>query len=297
MKIFNDKKLNDEFEEFGYVKISFFNKKECKAIKKFAKKMIAEAKIKDPILNGVPNKHSEDKIAIAVKVFFEKLLQKKTETIFTNDYSFIGGVFFIKTKRSKKLSWHNDISIYDQKKYERPFAIWSGIEKTTKYNGCLRIVPKSHKLAFNFEPHPKSNMHKNKVVKSLYDDLIDKYAVDVPLNYGEVIIHDQSIIHASHPNNSYLKKRIAFKLTYLPKIIDEFKFCIQNQSKNQYELYSIDKNYIKKHLIKCIHTYKKENLLKIIKYNKHDYSFNSLAEMEQIMNTPITSLKSKFEIF
>lgn len=302
MKIFKDNNLNDKFREFGFIKIKLFNKSETNAIKKTAKKIIKTENLDDNILNYVPNKNTSDKTALEINSFFLDIMKNKTSSIFESDYEFFNSFFFIKKKKSEALPWHSDTTMYDQKKYNRPFTIWSGINKTSQNNGCFRVIPKSHKLAFDYETYPICNMHKSNKVYSLYNSLIEKYAIDVPLDNGEVIIHDQSLIHASYANSSFFKKRIAFKLLFIPKNINTFKMCFQNPSviNSEYQFYSLNKDKLKinssKYFSKEHSAYDKNTLLKTINFDPSFFPFTSLSDMERIMNNPIDSLKSKFEI-
>lgn len=304
IKIFKDENLNNEFKEFGFVKVKLFNEKEASIIKKNSKKIIRDEKLKVKDLTYIPNINTSKETCGKLWNSFNEILNQKIDSFFTNDYTFINSFLMLKKKRSTKMLWHIDGTFYDQKKFIRPIAIWSGIEKTTEKNGCLRVVPKSHKLGFNYEPFPTGNMYKNEKTINLYKLLTEKHGIDVPLDYGEVIIHDQSLIHGSHANNSFFKKRIAYKLVLIPKYVNEFKMCVDNplNKKQEYEFYSLNKSDLKCDTIKyysrdftIFNNELKNQLIETKKNEPENFPFTSIVEMEKVMGTPINLLKSKFE--
>ncbi|CAL2102819.1 conserved protein of unknown function [Tenacibaculum sp. 190130A14a] len=304
MKIFKDEKLNNDYLENGYVILKIFNRKQLREIKKYTKNMLKDKMFNSFDFSTLPNIHTPDEQCVDVYNFFDKKMKEGLDKYLTQDYEFFNSVLLVKKTKSTNFHWHIDPSFYDQKKYEKPFAIWAGIDKTTPSNGCLQVVPKSHKLAFNHEPFSFLTLGNGKKenLSSVYDELIRKYAIDVVLEKGEVIIHDQALIHASRPNNSWLKKRIAFKLTYAPKHVNEFEMALFDNTNNELNKYRFKREDLSYYGARTFGNYinnfqqMKDQLISQKPQKEIKQPFQSLPEMEAIMNTPLHTLKANFEL-
>jgi ectoine hydroxylase-related dioxygenase (phytanoyl-CoA dioxygenase family) len=100
--------------------------------------------------------------------------------------------FYVSTKppQAEPLAWHSDL-FYE---YERPepaelFLIYY-LQDTTVENGCLRVVPGSHKWT-----HRKRHAQPD-------DALPRGDELDVPIKAGSLFIGDRRIMHATHANSS-----------------------------------------------------------------------------------------------
>ncbi len=303
--IFKDDQLNKEYFENGFIVLKLFDYKQRQEIKKFTKNMLKDKVFSSFDFSSLPNITTPDSKCIEVHNFFDKKIKDELNKYLTNDYEFFNSVLLVKKKKSSNFHWHIDPSFYDQKKYEKPFAIWAGIDKTTPSNGCLQVVPKSHKLAFNHEPftfeRPLGDGKKENL-SEVYDKLIKKHAIDVILKKGEVIIHDQALIHASRPNNSLFKKRIAFKLTYALKGIKDFEMSLFDSSTDELNKHHFNREELSLYGAKTfgnyINDFKEMNEQLISQTPKESIKkpFQTLFEMETIMDTPLDSLKAKFEV-
>lgn len=305
MKIFKDDNLNEEYLEQGYVTLKLLNNDECSKIKNSGKKLLADKFYKRSDFACLPNPMSNENLSSNISVFFKELLDEKISEILSEDFNFFYSTFLVKKPKSTSLNWHADPSFYNQKKNECPINIWGGLTKLTKKNGCLKVIPKSHKLAFDYEPLPLSDLGttaKCKSIKESYKELIEKHAIDVPLKKGEVIIHDQNLLHASHPNKSFFNKRVAYKLIYIPKAINKLEFAYFNKTNNNMDIYHLDRDEKAKNLSKYFkeentnQNFKENQLIKSIILNSNKLPFTTLKEMEKIMNEPKNSTKAKFEL-
>jgi ectoine hydroxylase-related dioxygenase (phytanoyl-CoA dioxygenase family) len=99
--------------------------------------------------------------------------------------------FYVSAKPPKAdaLTWHSDLFYrYEKSKPAELFLIYY-LRDTTHDNGCLRVVPKSHKWS-----HEKR--HEQPEDANLRQD-----EVNVPVKAGQLFIGDRRIMHATHPNN------------------------------------------------------------------------------------------------
>ncbi|PHR74618.1 MAG: hypothetical protein COA67_00655 [Lutibacter sp.] len=307
LSIFKDETLNKEFLKYGYVKLQLFNNEDCAKIKKEVKSIIKEESNTNFDFMTVPNISTSNEKSQKVNSFFKKIAEKRIYELLNNDYHFFSSTLFFKKRRSNKLIWHRDPTFYNMGKNNTPIAIWTGIDKTTRRNGCFRLVPKSHKLSFNYEAFPFKplGMTTNSInLEEAYGQLINKYAIDIPLRKGEVIIHHHSLLHASHPNNSFFKKRIAYKITLFHKKIKSYEVAYFHIEKNKLEIFKTNKEIIENNLaffddynkIKELIKNKQISLVKEAELDQTNIPFKSLKEMEEIMDMPGTSLRAKFEI-
>ena len=98
--------------------------------------------------------------------------------------------FYVSTKppQSAALPWHSDLFYrYDDPAPAELFLIYY-LSDTTPENGCLRVVPRSHKWS-----HDKR--HEQPDTPDKRDD-----EVDVPIRAGDLFIGDRRILHATHAN-------------------------------------------------------------------------------------------------
>lgn len=100
--------------------------------------------------------------------------------------------FYVSTKPpvAKALSWHSDLFYqYDRQEPAEVFLIYY-LQDTSPQNGCLRVVPGSHRWS-HAERHAQPD---NADVRN--DE------ADVPVKAGSLFIGDRRILHATHANSS-----------------------------------------------------------------------------------------------
>ena len=122
-----------------------------------------------------------------------------------------GGVIVTKTPFEAARAWHQDWWAwqFDCSQAEKPpqIAIFWYPQETTRQNGCLRVVPGSH----------RKHCH----VHDLYDHEKQTFSgqtcgeIDVPAGPNDLILIDARLMHATHPNNSS-QTRLCFVFWYHP---------------------------------------------------------------------------------
>lgn len=132
------------------------------------------------------------------------------------DFLLWGSSVFGKPARSGKATpMHQDGEYWPI----RPLAsvtLWIAIDASTRQNGCLRVIPGSHKNKQLFAHHRDDNpaFTLNQV---LNDDQFDQteQPVDIELEPGQFSIHDIYLVHGSHPNTSD-QRRASISYRYMP---------------------------------------------------------------------------------
>jgi hypothetical protein len=110
--------------------------------------------------------------------------------------------------------WHQDGHYWPI----RPLAtctVWVALEASDKGNGCLRVIPGSHR-ARQLHDH----LHEDRTDLTLQQRLApgtfdEATAVDVELQPGEMSLHDVYMIHGARPNTSQ-RRRTGVALRYMP---------------------------------------------------------------------------------
>jgi ectoine hydroxylase-related dioxygenase (phytanoyl-CoA dioxygenase family) len=110
--------------------------------------------------------------------------------------------------------WHQDGHYWPI----RPLAnctAWVALEPWTVENGCLRVIPRSHRARTLHE-----HLHEDRSDLTLNQRLAagsfdERDAVDIELEPGQMSLHDVYMIHGAAPNRSG-KRRTGVALRYMP---------------------------------------------------------------------------------
>ncbi|MEQ8584749.1 MAG: phytanoyl-CoA dioxygenase family protein [Thalassobaculaceae bacterium] len=114
----------------------------------------------------------------------------------------------------KRVPWHQDGEYWPI----RPLATcsaWIALDDATPENGCLRVIPGSHKQQ-RLRAHTQDDSDElalNQVLSA--DEYDESEAVDFVLEAGQVSLHDVYLVHGSEPNRSD-KRRAGYVCRYMP---------------------------------------------------------------------------------
>ena len=108
------------------------------------------------------------------------------------------------------VGWHQD-GITEALKDAHVPAIWLGLTSATAENGCLRVVPRSHRLGLI--PHADRPNPDNLTTQGATAQVDIDAPQDVVMQAGEMSLHHPLMLHASNPNRSG-ESRIGFSATY-----------------------------------------------------------------------------------
>jgi non-heme Fe2+,alpha-ketoglutarate-dependent halogenase len=112
------------------------------------------------------------------------------------------------------VSWHQD-GYYWGLDAPRLVSAWIALTGSTPGNGCLRVVPGSHRqdrLPHTDSPGARDNLLASGLEVAVEVD--ESEALDVVLAPGEMSLHHVHIVHGSGPNRS-AGKRIGFAVRYV----------------------------------------------------------------------------------
>ncbi|MFE0508566.1 phytanoyl-CoA dioxygenase family protein [Streptomyces sp. NPDC058964] len=112
--------------------------------------------------------------------------------------------------------WHQDGAYWKLMPMEA-LTVWVAIDASTTENGCLRMIPGSHRLPLH---DPSLRVDEPNMLFSTADEgIVDEWAhehgiVDIELQPGDVSIHHPHLLHSSGPNRS-AKRRCGLDLGYI----------------------------------------------------------------------------------
>ena len=110
--------------------------------------------------------------------------------------------------------WHQDGHYWPI----RPLAtctVWVALEPSTRANGCLRVIPGSHR-GQQLHPHLHEDRQDLTLQQRMAEGCFDETtAVDLELEPGQMSMHDVYMIHGAEANRSP-QRRTGVALRYMP---------------------------------------------------------------------------------
>jgi non-heme Fe2+,alpha-ketoglutarate-dependent halogenase len=121
-----------------------------------------------------------------------------------------GTTLFIKEPETKGfISWHQDARYIGLEPHDWVTG-WLAISDVTEENGCMRMIPGSHKAPL--VEHVDTFGEDNLLTRGqTVPDVDEAAAVAVPLKPGQMSLHHPRIVHGSGPNMSG-ERRIGFAM-------------------------------------------------------------------------------------
>ena len=123
-------------------------------------------------------------------------------------------VFCKPAREGFETPWHQDGHYWPI----RPLATctaWVALEPSTRANGCLRVVPGSHRDR-QLWPHLHEDRSDLTLNQRLADGSVDEsQAVDIELQPGQMSLHDVYMVHGAAANTSD-QRRTGVALRYMP---------------------------------------------------------------------------------
>lgn len=111
--------------------------------------------------------------------------------------------------------WHSDGSYWPQlEPMDKVATLWLAIDSSDRENGCLRVVPGSHRwpLRSLTDDTSESNVLGSRTHSD--DEIDESEVVDLELAPGDVSMHHPSLIHGSLPNRS-TRRRCGLTIRYM----------------------------------------------------------------------------------
>ena len=123
--------------------------------------------------------------------------------------------FWIKEPLSESfVSWHQDLRYWGLDT-DHLVSVWLALSPATLETGCMRVLPGSHKG--DLLPHSDEYKQHNLLTRGqeIAVEVDEAKAVAMPLQPGEISLHNVRLAHASDPNRSE-DRRIGLSMHYMP---------------------------------------------------------------------------------
>ena len=138
----------------------------------------------------------------AYRLASHRALLDAVESILGPEILIDGNLVFYKPPHDKSYaSWHQD-SVYSGWHLTPSVSAWIALTVSNPINGCMRVIPGSHKQGVLEHDNIEDPNLLNKRGERLRMDVDESQAVDVVLKPGEMSLHHTNIIHGSNPNTS-----------------------------------------------------------------------------------------------
>lgn len=122
----------------------------------------------------------------------------------------------------KQTPWHEDSAYWNGRlsRYDKIVTVWLAIDRSNEENGCMRVIPGTHKNGFSDYEDVASNEN---IFPTAIKSIDESQAVYFELEPGECSLHDSRIIHGAKPNHSPYR-RCGYTMRYFSteaKVIPE----------------------------------------------------------------------------
>jgi len=124
-------------------------------------------------------------------------------------------LFWIKEANSGSfVSWHQDLRYWGLDTADL-VSVWLALSPASLESGCMRVLPSSHQG--ELLPHKDEYADGNLLTRGqeIAVEVDEHKTVAMPLNPGEISLHNVRLAHASSPNQS-ADRRIGLSLHYMP---------------------------------------------------------------------------------
>ncbi len=116
--------------------------------------------------------------------------------------------FQIKAPLSEQEEWDTEVRWHQDCAYFQPspnviLSAWIAVDRTTRENGCMQVLPGSHKRLYPHISVPDAKVFGKGVDPSTFNA---SEAVDLELKPGEFIFFNESTLHYSPPNRSETRR-------------------------------------------------------------------------------------------
>ena len=150
----------------------------------------------------------------AYQVVTHERLLDVVEAILGDDILVYGTLVLAKQPHDLRYaSWHQD-SFYSGLHLTPSTTAWIALTSSHQDNGCMRVIPGSHKLG-SLDHENEDDPHMlNRRGERIKTDVNEAEAVDVVLKPGEISLHESTLVHGSTPNTSD-EPRIGFIVRFV----------------------------------------------------------------------------------
>ena len=150
----------------------------------------------------------------AYEIVTHNALLDVVESILGDDILVYGTLVLAKQPHDLRYaSWHQD-SFYSGLHLTPSTTAWIALTPSHQGNGCMRVIPGSHKLGSLDHENIADDHMLNRRGERIKTEVNESEAVDVVLKPGEMSLHESTLVHGSTPNKSD-EPRIGFIVRFV----------------------------------------------------------------------------------
>jgi chlorinating enzyme len=204
----NLQSLKSQFEEDGYFSpLRLFDKSTALSYRE----ILETVEQKTGSLNYRYKIHTV--VEMAYKLASNKELLDSVEALLGPNILLYNTSFVIKEPHSKAhISWHQDLTYWGFND-DKQVAAWIALSDATEENGCMHMIPGSHKggqLPHKTTKDSNNLLHHGQTIEGASEE----QSRCIPLNAGEASLHHGWTMHTSYPNKSD-DRRIGLTINYI----------------------------------------------------------------------------------
>ncbi|MDH3662995.1 MAG: phytanoyl-CoA dioxygenase family protein [Alphaproteobacteria bacterium] len=131
--------------------------------------------------------------------------------------------FFVKKAHDPGfVSFHQDTTYAGLEPFDGILNCWLALTPSRKENGCLRVLPGTHKLGQLDHETTSSEANMLFFGQTAQIDVDERDVVDMELEPGEMSLHHMAVVHGSQPNRSDTP-RLGVVLRYIRPDVRQIK--------------------------------------------------------------------------
>lgn len=236
-KIFYNESLQAEFDKKGYVIVDLLSPEQATAL------LTLYDEIEGARGTANTNNNSYE------LSFFEKDIETKKRK-FNMVYSFMKPLIdsiiinykpvminlFNKHHGTGEVPIHQNWTFVDERIYTS-ISVWCPLQDVSRANGTLEVVPGTHKVICDYRG-PSIPW----VFDNLNDLMKEKYMLPLQLQFGQIAVIDDSIIHFSGDNNTESERK-AIQLILKPEEATTIHCFKSDKSVNEIHIIDVEDDY------------------------------------------------------
>lgn len=206
--IFKDPILQERYDREGYVVVPFYTEDDIKELNNIYETLNSQLEDRGFYIS-IMSKDLEYKEKVHHSI--KGIASKRAEALLA-DCNFISSSFAVKNiGKESVFDLHQGVNFTDESQYDT-FTAWSPLIDVNENNGCLFVLPGSHKLWHQIRKTPDFIP----AIRNIKEHLWEKYAIEVKMKAGEALVFHHRLIHGSKPNFSN-SVRLATLNAFIPK--------------------------------------------------------------------------------
>jgi hypothetical protein len=237
---FRDPNLQQEFDQNGYVVVDCLDKTEVNYLRNVWRDLPNDL---SPVHFSATMFSADlayrEKVHTSLRNVFQPLADALLE-----DYRVCYCSYVHKPARSPQstVELHQDWTFVDESVFQ-PIAYWCPLVDVDASNGCLNVVPGSHRL----NRLPRGLGDPRFPYTELLGCLQRDYMRQVPMKAGQAFVYTQSLFHSSPPNNSDEDRVVAGALA-IPSPSD-LLFLMKAPAATEFSVYKVPDDFYFRHVI------------------------------------------------